>query len=198
MPALVHAQPPGHPLHLVQRGYCRAALFFCARDRVAYLHWLGCCAMHSDCAVHAYVLMGNHVHLLATPYKADGASLLMHVLAERYARYVERTHGRCGPILEQRFKALMIRSSRHLLECMRYIELNPVRAHLAGAPDAYRWSSFRANALGHPDALVTPHPTYYALGRTAAMRQAAYRQLFAIQSGRICTPRGITRERNAD
>jgi len=154
--------------------------------------------MHSDCAVHAYVLMGNHVHLLATPYKADGASLLMHVLAERYARYVERTHGRCGPILEQRFKALMIRSSRHLLECMRYIELNPVRAHLAGAPDAYRWSSFRANALGHPDALVTPHPTYYALGRTAAMRQAAYRQLFAIQSGRICTPRGITRERNAD
>jgi putative transposase len=172
------AQIPGHPLHVVQRGYCRAACFFCERDRVAYLHWLGACAQHSGCAVHAYVLMRNHVHLLVTPSRPEGASRLMRELGERYTRYIGETHERYGPLLEERSKALALRSKQHLLDCMRYIELNPVRARLAGAPGDYRWSSFRSNALGHDDALVTPHSSYYALGRTAASRQAAYRALF--------------------
>ena len=93
-------------------------------------------------------------------------------------RYIGEAHERCGPLLEERFKALTLRSRRHLLDCMRYIESNPVRARLVAAPGEYRWSSFRANALGHDDALVTPHSCYYALGRSAALRQAAYRALF--------------------
>ena len=178
MQALIHAQVPGHPLHVIQRGYCRMACFFCERDRVAYLHWLGAYAERYGCAVHAYVLMGNHVHLLLTPSRPGGASRLMHALGERYGRYIGEAHDRCGPLLEERFKTLTLRSRRHLLDCMRYIESNPVRARLVAAPGEYRWSSFRANALGHDDALVTPHSCYYALGRSAALRQAAYRALF--------------------
>ena len=178
MQALLHAQVPGHPLHVIQRGYCRVACFFCERDRVAYHHWLGAYAERFGCAVHAYVLMGNHVHLLVTPSRPQGASRLMHALGERYMRYIGEAHERCGPLLEERFKALTLRSRRHLLDCMRYIESNPVRARLVAAPGDYRWSSFRANALGHEDALVTPHSCYYALGRSAALRQAAYRALF--------------------
>ena len=172
------AQIPGHPLHVVQRGYCRAACFFRERDRVAYLHWLGAYAQHSGCAVHAYVLMGNHVHLLLTPSRPEGTSRLMRSLGERYTQYIGEVHERSGPLLEERFTALTLRSRRHLLDCMRYIELNPVRARLVAAPGEYRWSSFRSNALGYDDALVTPHSSYYALGRTAASRQAAYRALF--------------------
>ena len=178
MPAPFHVQIPGHPLHVIQRGYCRVACFFCERDRLAYLHWLGAHAERFGCVVHAYVLMGNHVHLLVTPSRPEGASRLMRSLGERYTRYIGEAHQRCGPLLEERFEALTLRSRRHLLACMRYIELNPVRAGLVAAPDEYRWSSFRSNALGHDDALLTPHSCYYALGRSAASRQAAYRGLF--------------------
>lgn len=178
MQASLHAQIPGHPLHMIQRGYCRVACFFGERDRVAYLHWLGAYAERFSCAVHAYVLMDNHVHLLVTPSRPEGASRLMHALGERYTRYIGEARERSGPLMEERCKALTLRSRRHLLDCMRYIESNPVRARLVAAPGEYRWSSFRANALGHHDALVTPHSCYYALGRSAASRQAAYRALF--------------------
>lgn len=178
MQSPLDAQVPGHPLHVIQRGYCRVACFFCERDRLAYLHWLGAYAERFGCAVHAYVLMGNHVHLLVTPSRPQGASRLMRSLGERYTRYIGEAHERFGPLLEERFKTWPLRSRRHLLDCMRYIESNPVRARLVAAPGEYRWSSFRANALGHDDALVTPHSYYYALGRSAASRQAAYRALF--------------------
>jgi putative transposase len=178
MPSPIHAEIPGHPLHVIQRGYCRTACFTCEPDRVAYVHWLGVYATNLGCAVHAYVLMGNHVHLLMTPSHAGGVSRLMRSLGERYTRYIGEAHERSGPLLEERFKALTLRSRQHLLDCMRYIELNPVRAHLVATPGEYRWSSFRSNALGHEDALVTPHSCYCALGRSAAARQAAYRALF--------------------
>ena len=171
-------QIPGHPLHVIQRGHCRAACFTCDPDRVAYLHWLGVYAANLGCALHAYVLMGNHVHLLVTPSRPEGVSGLMRALGERYTRYVREAHERGGPLLEERFKGLTLRSRQHLLGCMRYIELNPVRAGLVAAPGEYRWSSFRSNALGHEDALVTPHSCYYALGRSPVLRQAAYRALF--------------------
>lgn len=185
MPAPFPAHVPGHPLHLVQRGYCRMPVFFRERDRLAYLHWLGVYARGCGCALHAYVLMGNHIHLLVTPSRAAGVARLMCALGERYARYIDEAHDRRGPLLEERYKALTLRSRRHLLDCMRYIELNPVRARLVAAPHQYRWSSFGSNALGRDDTLVTPHACYYALGRTAAARQAAYRGLFEAQmSGR--------------
>lgn len=178
MPTAFQVQIPGHPLHVIQRGYCRAACFTCERDRVAYLHWLGVYARRVGCALHAYVLMRNHVHLLVTPSRPGGVTNLMRPLGERYARYVGEAHGYTGPLLEEHINALGLRSRQHLLDCMRYIELNPVRAGLVAAPAEYRWSSFRSNALGHGDALVTPHSCYYALGRSAASRQAAYRTLF--------------------
>ena len=139
----------GHTLHLIQRGHLRVACFFCERDRSFYLAEMGICAER-----------------------------LMRVLGERYARYIADTHLRAAPLLEERFEASALRSRRHLLACMRYIELNPVRAGLVATPGEYPWSSFRANALGKDDALVTPHSHYCSLGRTAVSRQEAYRGLF--------------------
>jgi putative transposase len=116
-------------------------------------------APHYECAVHAYVLMENHVHLLVTSSGSNGGVELAHALAQE--------------ALEVR----PIYARRYLLACMRYIELNPVRAHIVDGPADYRWSSYRANALGYTDPIVTPHPLYYALGRSLEARRAAYARL---------------------
>ncbi len=176
MPRPHYLQPAGVALHIIQRA--RAACFPGERDRPAYLHWLRGYAERFECAVHAYVLMGNHVHLLLTPARADAAADLVTALCVRYARHFSETHEHANPLWEQGFDASPIHARQYLLACMRYIESNPVNAQLVTRPGAYRWSSFRANALGQDDALITPHPLYYALGRTRESRQAAYRALF--------------------
>ena len=177
-PAVLIGRTPGHTLHVVQRSNCRAACFFCERDRETYLDWLARYAAGSGCAVHAYVLMGNHVHLLLTPARADSVASMLHGLGEHYARYLGEEHGHSGPVWDERVEIRPVFPRRYLLACMRYIELNPVRAGLVAGPDQYRWSSYRSNAMGVADALITPHAFYYALGRTPAARQAGYRALF--------------------
>jgi len=164
-------------LHVVQRGRGRRPCFSCAEDRAAYLGELRRCSERQACAVHAYALMGNHVHLLFTSEQARGPSRLMPDVAGRYARYLCDEYGHEGAVWEGSYDASPVRARAHLFACMRYIEENPVRAGLAPSPGAWRWSSWRANALGEDDAIVTPHPHYYALGRSPAERQAAYAAL---------------------
>lgn len=173
---------PGHPIHVIQRGHLRAACFLGEEDCVAYLGWLGRFATRCGCSVHAYVLMGNHVHLLLTPSRAHGVAGLMRFLGERYARYAEEIHHRDGTLWEDRYEAFPVHVGRYLLSCMRYIELNPVRARVVASPGQYPWSSFRANALGQDNPLLTPHAHYCALGRGAESRQAAYLALFQDQA----------------
>ena len=169
---------PGHPLHVIQRGQVRAACFFDDDDCFAFLGWLGQYAAGFGCSVHAYVLMCNHVHLLLTPSRPGGVARLMHGLCERYARYIDDARRASGALWEDRFEAFPVHAGRYLLACMRYIELNPVRARVVARPEQHRWSSFRANALGHNDPLLTPHAHYCALGRDTESRLAAYRALF--------------------
>ena len=126
--------------------------------------------------------MGNHVHLLLTPSRAGGVAALMYSLGERYARYVSEVHNHNGTFWEDHYEALPVHVGRYLLFCMRYIELNPVRARVVARPGQYRWSSFRANALGYDDPLLTPHAHYCVLGRDPEVRQAAYRALFRDQA----------------
>ena len=130
---------PGHPLHVIQRGHLRAACFFGEDDCAAYLRWLGRYGVRFGCSVHAYVLMGNHVHLLLTPSRTNGAAGLMRSLGERYARYVSEIHHRDGQLWDDRCEAVPVHVGRYLLSCMRYIELNQVRARVVAQPGQYRW-----------------------------------------------------------
>lgn len=182
---------PGHPLHVMQRGHLQAACFFGEEDCAAYLGWLGRYASRYGCSVHAYVLMGNHVHLLLTPSRENGVAGLMRCLGERYARYVAEAYQREGTFWEDRYETVPVHAGRYLLACMRYIELNPVRARVVEWPGQYRWSSFRTNALGQDDALLTPHAHYCALGRDAESRQGAYRALFRDQASAAPSRRAI-------
>jgi len=181
------ARQVGFPLHLVQRGRRGEACFQAESDCMAYLRALGDCAMRLECAVHAYVLMGNHVHLLVTPARAGGAARLLRGLAERHelegAAAAAPAYGRPGNGRD--FGGTSVSpgyARRYLFACMRYIELNPVRAGFVRHAAQYRWSSYRANALGGEDPLLTPHALYYALGRTPEARRAAYRVLFPAAS----------------
>jgi putative transposase len=187
MPRLACPEEAHATLHVVQRGRRRCACFSCARDRCAYLDALGECSARAGCAIHAYALMGNHVHLLLTSQSARGPSRLVPDIAARYARYLLDEYGHEDALWEEPYDASPIYARRHLFGCMRYIEENPVRAGLARNPGTYRWSSYRANAFGADDPLVTPHPHYYSLGRSPALRRAAYAALFA-RAGERITP----------
>ena len=167
----------GFPLHLVQRGNNRSDCFFSDADRTAYVRWLGQYAAELGVAVHAWVLMTNHVHLLLTPPSTTHASLLMQSLGRRYVRYVNHACNRSGTLWEGRFRACAVHADEYLLNCMRYIELNPLRAGLVNDPGQYPWSSYRRNALGRADPLVVEHSLYTGLGVTLADRQSAYRKL---------------------
>ncbi|PKO62504.1 MAG: transposase [Betaproteobacteria bacterium HGW-Betaproteobacteria-18] len=168
----------GVPLHIVQRGHNRQPCFFANADYLAYLEWLGDAALRTGCQIHAYALMTNHVHLLLTPGDAQAASRLMVSLGRRYVPYINVCYQRSGTLWEGRYKSSLIQSESYLLACMRYIELNPVRAGMCTDPAQYRWSSYRANALGDSNNLLTPHALYATLGDGIEARLLAYRELF--------------------
>jgi putative transposase len=169
---------PDQPQHLIQRGNNRGTVFFSLDDRVQYLDWLREAADEFGCRIHAYVLMTNHVHLLATPERADSLSRMMQTLGRRYVRYVNTGLRRTGTLWEGRYRAAPIDSESYFLACCRYIELNPVRARMVEHPRLYKWSSYRAHAEGANNPLVSDHPLYRALGRNQAARVKAYRALF--------------------
>jgi putative transposase len=168
----------GHVHHVIQRGNNRQDVFFEDGDRRLFLRLLAEAAAKEGCALHAYVLMTNHVHLLLTATRAASLPRLMQSIGRRYVAHVNRSHGRTGTLWEGRYRATVLDSEGYLLACYRYIEANPVRAGLVARPQDYAWSSYRANALGRADPLLAPHETYLALGATAPARQAAYRALF--------------------
>jgi putative transposase len=168
---------PGYPHHVIQRGNNRQPIFATDEDYRELLALLEEHARAAGVAVHAYVLMSNHVHLLATPETADGIPQMMQAVGRRYVRFFNRRQARTGTLWEGRYRSTIIQAERYLLACMVYIDLNPVRAGMVDAPESYPWSSHGHYVSGRPDRLVTPHPIWWELGNTPFAREAAYREL---------------------
>ena len=143
MPRLPHLNLPNVPQHIVQRGNNRQPIFFHEDDYCTYLEYLREALVKNNCQLYAFVQMTNHVHLLALGETPGGISGLMQSVGRRYVRYINRTYRRSGTLFEGRFKSSLVDSERYLLTCMRYIELNPVRAGMVVDPGDYRWSSYR-------------------------------------------------------
>ena len=174
---------PGYPQHVIQRGLDCQACFFTSTDYQDYLEMLRESAEKHACHVHAYVLMTNHIHLLVTPRQPFGVSHLMQRLGQCYTRRINRRYHRSGTLWEGRFKACLVDTEHYLLRCMRYIELNPVRAGIIEHPAGYAWSSYQCNGLGQPDAVIKPHPLYLQLGSGSDARLTGYRRLFDTHLG---------------
>jgi putative transposase len=169
---------PNIPQHLIQRGNNRQACYYTDEDYLTYLEWLKEYAGKTDCKIHAYVLMTNHVHILVSSDKTEAISVMMKALGQRYVQYINRSYRRSGTLWEGRYRSCPTQAETYLFACQRYIELNPVRANIVTHPAEYRWSSYRANAQGEANTLIEPHVLYHALGADAESRQVAYRELF--------------------
>jgi putative transposase len=172
---------PGYPHHIIQRGNNRQPIFAGNADYESLLSMLEENAHKHGVAIHSYVLMRNHFHLLATPGTAQAIPQMMQAVGRRYVRYFNQRQGRTGTLWEGRYKSTLIQTERYLLACMTYIDLNPVRAGLVGDPGDYPWSSHGHYVGRRHDRLITPHPLYWELGNTPFARDAAYADL--VRSG---------------
>lgn len=165
---------PHQPHHIIQRGNNRNPVFCDTDDYLRFLGWLRDAAKQFKVAIHAYVLMTNHVHLLASPSDETGLARMMQWIGRHYVPYFNRKYSRAGTLWEGRFKATVLDSERYFMTCCRYIELNPVRAGISAGPGEYPWSSYAHHVGIKHDALITDHPLYWSLGNTPFEREAAY------------------------
>ena len=179
MPRRARIRIAGIPVHIIQRGNNRSACFYSDEDYLYYLHTLKQLLSKYECELHAYVLMTNHVHLLLTPMTVDSASLLMKHLGQRYVQYINRTYKRTGTLWEGRFRSCLAQDELYVLNCYRYIELNPVRAMMVEKPWDYRWSSCMANGFGKVSQIITPHRQYLNMGNSPEQKMHNYRLLLA-------------------
>lgn len=170
---------PGYPHHVIQRGNNRQPIVRNDADRRALLTLWAEYAAKFQVAVHAYVVMDNHFHLLVTPETADGLPQMMQAVGRRYVRHFNAAHGRTGTLWEGRYRSTLIDTERYLLACMAYIDLNPVRAGLVAAPADHPWSSHAHHIGLRHDSLITPHALVWALGNTPFAREAAYAERVA-------------------
>jgi putative transposase len=181
MARLARLTLPGHPHHVIQRGNNRQPIFASPADYQMMLELLDENARKFGVAIHAYVLMGNHFHLLATPQTAQSLPQMMQAVGRRYVRYFNDTQKRTGTLWEGRYKSTVIQTERYLLACMAYIDLNPVRAGIVVQARDYPWSS-HVHYIGlRTDKLITPHPQVWELGNTPFAREAAYADM--VQAG---------------
>ena len=171
---------PGVSQHVIQRGNNRCDIFRSPEDYEVFLSLLREALTKHPLELHAYVLMTNHVHFMVTPDSARALPGVMQSLECRYVRYFNDRYLRTGGLFDGRYRALMVDDERYWFMCMRYIELNPLRAGLAATPDAYPWSSYHAHALGTSDSIVAPHTLYLALGATSSDRERSWRGLCGV------------------
>ena len=133
---------PGMTQHIIQRGNNRADLFRRPSDFVVYVQCARQASLRWSLEIHAYVLMTNHVHLMVTAPSASALPRAMQAIGSRYVSYFNGQYSRTGTLFEGRYKSFVIDDESYWTACMRYIELNPIRAGLVRHPADYRWSSY--------------------------------------------------------
>ncbi len=175
MPRTGRVVLPNHAHHIVQRGHNRQVVFAQNHDYEYYLNTLSRWKSELDIKVYAWCLMTNHVHLvLEPPEDVSRLGQLMKRLAGRQTRYFNRLEGRRGTLWESRYKSSPIQTECYLLACLRYVELNPVKACMVATPGEYRWSSYQTRSRGASSGLLDEHPCYTALARDPDKRFRHY------------------------
>lgn len=165
---------PGCLHHLLQRGNNRQTIFTGPSDQSRFLNLLAEHAAQYRVAVHAFVLMDNHFHLLATPSDDVGLPKMMQAVGRRYVRAFNQDHGRSGTLWEGRYRSAVLDPASYLLPAMVYLDLNPVRTGRVAEAREYPGSSHAHYAGLHPIPWLTPHPLFWQLGNTPFAREAAY------------------------
>ena len=142
MPRRARIVIPDHPHHVTQRGNNRQIVFFDEEDHRRYCYWINKYAQEYHVEILAYCLMKNHVHFIAVPKDQDGMARLFNTAHMRYAQYLNEKRSTCGHLWQGRFYSCVM-DDEHLYYAIRYVEQNPVRAHMVQYPWDYSWSSAR-------------------------------------------------------
>jgi putative transposase len=171
---------PDLSVHVFPRGINGGAIVRDDEDRENLLRVVIKATQRHGVEINALALMTTHYHLIVTPTWDGALAKSMQAIGIRHTRYFNRKYGRIGTIWNERYGAALLDDERYWYTCLRYVELNPFRAHMVAAPEDSRWSSYRFHALGEPMGWLTPHPLYIRLGATAKARQAAYRTMCAV------------------
>ncbi|MFA4874014.1 MAG: transposase [bacterium] len=129
--------------------------------------------------IHAYNFMDNHPHLAGHLQSKENFSAFFRVVNSQFARIVNKQLERRGQVVMDRFKSPLIESDEHMLTAMAYIDLNQHRVKKVTHPCRNDWSSYQYYAYGKADKLITPSPSYLALGRSPLERQREYRAIVA-------------------
>jgi putative transposase len=116
--------------------------------------------------------------LLVSPKSEHSLPSAMRDVNWRYSRHVNATYDRTGSLWDGRYKACIVDAEDYFFACCRYVETNPLRTGIAQDPETYRWSSYKSNAHGVVNSILTPHPLYLNLGANSAACATAYRELF--------------------
>jgi len=161
-----------------QRGINCAAIFHEPADYRCFLQLIRWATVSHHVDVHAFVLMSNHYHLVATPASASALPAAMQAIDGEYVRYYNRKHNRLGTLWCGRYQAKLLRDERYFWTCFTYVERNPVAAGIVATAEDYLWSSYPVHAYGAQSQWLISHPLYTALGSTCDERQAAYRAIF--------------------
>mgnify|MGYP001817814936 CR=1 FL=1 len=164
--------------HIIQLGRDLQQVFFEEQDYQYYHDCLDAAAYNYGLKIHAYALLPDHIHILATPGRSDSISRTIQSIGRNYVQYFNESYEGSGTLWEGRYRATVLDEKQYLLACSRYIETNPVRAGLSKSPRDYPWSSYAYNALGKDDEMITPHREYQKLGANHKERARAYRALF--------------------
>lgn len=167
----------GQVHHVLQRGNNRQPIFTRAEEHEELLALLVQECRRASVALHAYVLMPNHFHLLLTPSEEGALSQALQAVGRTYVRRFNRAHDRSGTLWEGRYRSTVLQPERYALPCMAYFDLNPVRTGLVQSAADYPWSSHGHYAGLRSDPWLAPPPSYWALGNTPFAREAAYADL---------------------
>ncbi|MDD4909485.1 MAG: transposase [Candidatus Omnitrophica bacterium] len=164
-------------LHVISRGNNRRKIFRYERDLEAYYSILLQSKAEDRINISHYCLMSNHIHLILEVNEASNLSRFMKRVNLRYVYYYRRKYAYCGHLWQDRFKAKTIDNEEYLIQCGKYIELNPVRAGIVKRPEEYRFSSYLHYAYGAEDVLIQDNPFYSELGESQERRQTIYRDM---------------------
>ncbi len=175
MPRTKRFLPPSNAaLHITTRGNNHLRLFQSDSDKAYYLSAIKELKGENNIDIFHYCLMSNHVHMIVWLRQGNKLSRFMKQLQLRYFNYYRVTYGYDGHLWQGRFKSNLVDTDSYLLQCGKYIELNPVRAKMVMAPEEYFFSSYRYYAYGHHDPIVTPSPAYLGFSNDPEIRKKQY------------------------
>lgn len=186
MPRTRRLIPADAAMHIICRGNNKQNIFYRGKDKLYYLSLLRKLKNENRITIYHYCLMNNHVHLIVQLSAQSTLSRFMKQVNLSYFNYYKKNYAYCGHLWQGRFKSNIINTNSYLLQCGKYIELNPVRAGIVSSPEEYRFSSYNFYTKGRYDSILAPDPAFLGLSTSIEARRKHYIE-FVVDSSLINT-----------